>query len=574
MSASVTVKFDYADINDAQGYVDKLVSSWWGEGYNFYETAMDTSIKGSLTGGWLEASSPYGASYVEDAASNVGDKCSALTTMAGKWQTVSKNLGNYVQFLKDTDDKVQGIFDTLSAGYVDYSGFWGKCQWVEDGLYNLFSVDLVNWNAVTRMANNIDKLGQSHMDELLQDAKEWFQHGTGKYVLNIIGNVVGVGLAVIGTVAAFLAIPFSGGTSSAIALGCIAFAASGISTIITMWNGMVSNRQNYEALQKHEEDAGSARFYGNISGVSDWVYKNDLGSEFVNDICELGATGLDRLKATADVTAFVTGALQTLGTKMITNGDEIVGVALDFDKENVVNNLFKTFGVKREHLVPDTDVFKHENIITFETNYVNNQIATADMTSEFLVGEAALKANATDVTVSSLGNRTILVDSVKTYTDYSVVASGDGVNMLKMEQFNQHIHSSSIKYDFSGITEISKIDKAPGTVQMDNLLSFFGDEGKALAFNKGLNAANLGFKAVKTGLPIMKEEAEVGESVIDFQLSRMKGVSAFNNYLKPVPLELDENITLFLPYGKGMENYIKMEKADYKFLKEIGELVD
>ena len=72
----------------------------------------------------------------------------------------------------------------------------------------------------------------------------------------------------------------------------------------------------------------------------------------------------------------------------------------------------------------------------------------------------------------------------------------------------------------------------------------------------------------------MKEEAEVGESVIDFQLSRMKGVSAFNNYLKPVPLELDENITLFLPYGKGMENYIKMEKADYKFLKEIGELVD
>ena len=84
-----------------------------------------------------------------------------------------------------------------------------------------------------------------------------------------------------------------------------------------------------------------ARFYGDTSGYSSYVKKNDFGDEAENNEKKRDAKHFDELHSGADaVSAITTGAL-TFGTATTSYGKTV----FDFSKSNIMSNISKSLGI-------------------------------------------------------------------------------------------------------------------------------------------------------------------------------------------------------------------------------------
>lgn len=289
------------------------------------------------------------------------------------------------------------IFDTLSAGYVDYSGFWGKCQWLSDSIYNFCTVDMVNWNVVTRTASDIAQRANSYIEAWTQDVEEWFKYG--KYVVDIVASIAGAGLAIIGAVAAFLAIPFTGGSTAVVAVGLLGFAATSVSAVITIGNSATAITQDVRGMACLDENPGQARFYGTTESMSSFVAKNDLGSQEFNEMASEAAGVIDTVKAGADAVAVVTGGVSTLGTKTTVglNGQKLY--TFDFSRQNMTNNIWKTFGITRTQ---NTSVYNTTNSSVQVTQMIPDEVIGLNVMDDASLSLTAAQQNTYTATLSQL----------------------------------------------------------------------------------------------------------------------------------------------------------------------------
>lgn len=288
--------------------------------------------------------------YASTASSLAWQKINSLNNKANRFSAYEGSLNTLISTAKSKDNYVSSKIETIAGMYIEKRKWYQKAG---DWIYNTFCVDLANKWDWTRAFSDAAKWVGTKIDNVKEKISDWFKYGDGKYVLNILSAVGKVAAAVVVTIGAIAAIPFSGGSSIAIAIGCIAAAASGISTIITMINADATISSNTKSIlfsgnlfKKDDGNPSAARYYGDVSSLSDKWKKTDMGDAKTNKRYSVYGDIIDTTKVVADVTYFVC----TLGLKAgafrdyrYNNPAEHIK-RYDFSMKNLLHTLKGEFG--------------------------------------------------------------------------------------------------------------------------------------------------------------------------------------------------------------------------------------
>lgn len=461
----MVVTFDYNALNDAQSQMKRLDGYW--DGLQSYGRDLKSSISDALDEWRISGSEPYGNRYLESAQCAISDKKTYLNNEADEWGIRAVNIDDFVEYVQDRDNQVKNDLSILMREYVDYSGFFGLFRGVHDSIRNYIQVDLANSCAITRELMEFVKEKNDDLEDCLQDVEDLFQHGKGKYVLNIVGAVVGTVAAVAGAVAGIVAAPFSGGASLAItgaswaaAVACIGAVAGGVAAAMTAFNAGIQIGENFRALGT--DDPGEARFYGNVDGFSEFVNRTDLGDAEDNARWEIAGKVYDTVHATAEITSIVCGGLTAFGTKeVMVDGKKVL--KYDFSKQNVLNNVKKSLGVKIDK-IDEVEI----NASTMEV------FDYADDTSGMMVfkGEKNIKTSSIATTASddTIG---FTVNKMSGHSEYGGIVLSDGVRTSAYAEYVSVSNSSSLSVDIELVDSAKKIKSQNAT---DNLIKWFGKD--------------------------------------------------------------------------------------------------
>ncbi len=506
------IVFDYSEIKSAKSKAEDIAGGWFSSGIDDYKSGLKSSLKSPLDEWRLSESEPYGHAYVSSAQGNIDTKISALDTAATKWTNLATKLGDFVQYVQDRDSDVVNIFETTSDQYTDYKGLKGVFNYISDVAYNFFAVDLANSNGFTRAVADWGKEKADDFSSVLQDAEEYFKHGNGRYVLNMVGSVLGTVAAIAGTVVAIVSIPFTGGSTAVIAVGCIGATASAIAAMISAVNTCFAVKENCEAL-KLEEDPGAARFHGDVEKFSDYVEKTDFGSKEANEFMEKSAKNVDTVKAVADTVSTVCSVATTFGTKTTVVGVDDVGkditkTSFDFSAGNVKKNVLKTFGF-------DVDSKK----VTTDTMQINE---TKVVSSADDIGNATI-----DITNASYDvQKTTMVSSADEIGDVTVDITKTSYDAQKTTMF-------------SSVEDIDDINKV-GDTTLDITKATYDANYKSTIFEKTVDVAEDGAKNVTKTVTFNKAKVSTEySSVVASNNVVTQGVSTYTRHAEAASTVID-----------------------------------
>lgn len=282
--------------------------------------------------------------YTSTASNLAQKKINALTSKKSELSKFESSVKSLVSTAKDADEKVSKRIGSIADTYI------GKRSWIQqriDAIYDTFCVDLPNsWDWTRAASDQLKKWGTNVSKEII-DVKNWFKHGDGRYVLNCVYAVGTVVLATVATCTAILAIPFTGGTSAAIAVGIIGAAASAIGTAITCANAEAAIESNTKALSLSEEgETGAARYYGSVSSLSQKWAKTDMGDAGTNASYQFFGKAVDTTKTLADITAFTCTFVNAMGAvrDYRCRPENRIKSYGDFSMKNIKHNITGEFG--------------------------------------------------------------------------------------------------------------------------------------------------------------------------------------------------------------------------------------
>lgn len=299
--------------------------------------------------------------YASTASTLAWQKISNLTDKASRFVSFEDSVRNFSSFAKNKDKYVSGQIETVASMYVKERTWYQKAG---DWLYNTFCVDIPNKFDWTRSFFDCAKRVFGDIGDALEKVHDWFKYGDGKYILNITLSVLGTVAAIGGAIAAICAIPFTGGATIPIVIGCIGAAAASVGAVITTVNSVTSITQNAKALSlsgdvfdANDGNPGAARYYGNTSKLSDYWKKNDMGDEATNKGFEKAGKIIDTTKTVADVTSFVCSiaSLGNVHDYRIKNGNADINIRYNGDKwykgysftyDNIKRNIMHDMGFK------------------------------------------------------------------------------------------------------------------------------------------------------------------------------------------------------------------------------------
>ena len=294
------VRLVYGFLEDTVDYASKVRTK-----IDDYITNIGKVINTPISN--LSGSDTYG--YAQSAAELATQKTSELLTKKTYFDNLESSLNNVISTAKSVDSTVENNISSIAECYIE------KRKWYEaagDWIYNTFCVDLANHFSLVRdfvdgLKWVVDKVGN-----VLHIVHDWFKYGDGKYIWKITTAFVGAVVAVSGAIAAFCTIPFSGGLSIPLVIGCIGFAATTIGAIITVGNSLSTIYTSGKALtlsgnifDDDDGNPGAARYYGSASKMSEVFDKFDLGDKNTNDGLKTAGKIIDTTKVVADTTAFV-----------------------------------------------------------------------------------------------------------------------------------------------------------------------------------------------------------------------------------------------------------------------------
>lgn len=542
------VIFDYGALADAKSNAKKVVTGW--NGIDDYKSGLNNKLKSSLDEWRLAKQEPYGHSYVSNAKQDIADKVSQLNTARTQWINLSTTLENFLQYVKDRDDKVVTIFKTTSSQYIDYSGIGGFFNYIGDGLYNLFAVDLANCNGFTRA---IADWGKEKMDDLsyvVQQADDWFRHGNGRYVLNIVGSVALTAVAIAGVAISIIGLPFTGGASCTTAVACISVlgvAAGTISAAISAYNTGYAINANLEALE-NADDPGRARFHGDITKYSEYVTKTDLGSKEANEKAEAQGKFLDTTKAVADVVQVGTGLATTFGTKSVELIDDAGKVtkytSFDMSPSNIKTNVLKTFGFKATKEAASMDVVE-VNQSTIISNADEIGDTTIDVTKATYDMDYKSATFEKKVTITENGKKTVTktatYNKANVSTEYKSMVASNNVVTQEFSTYVAHAEASTTVIDYTNAA--SSIKSVAATKAVNDSL-----------FKKGLTGIKDTSSKVATVTTILKASDEDRvESTIYNLVKKNYFVSQVDKYIIKYDAVKDEGY-LFGDAGKKLDS--------------------
>lgn len=300
--------------------------------------------------------------YVSTASSLAQQKITSLSDLSTRFSNYETSLSAFVSDTKSTDKKVESEINKIADACIEKRTWYQKTG---DWIYNTFCVDLANSNGLFRTISDAAKWCVDKGGNVLGKVKDWFKYGDGKYVWNIATSVIATVVAVGGAVAAVCAIPFTGGATIPIVIGCIGAAAASIGAFITVANSKTTIKSNTKAiklsgnlLDDDDGNPGVARYYGNVSKLSEYWAKTDLGDAKTNMKFESLGKGIDRTKVVADVTALVC-SVASLGNvrdlRITTVGKSNINTRYNkgkwykgysFTPKNIIKNIKADMGIK------------------------------------------------------------------------------------------------------------------------------------------------------------------------------------------------------------------------------------
>lgn len=246
--------------------------------------------------------------YASTASSLAWQKITALNNKASRFSAYEGSVTTLISTAKSKDKYVSDQIETIAGMYVEKRKWYQKAG---DWIYNTFCVDLANKWDWTRDFSDAAKWVGNKIGNAFEPIADWFKYGDGKYVWNIVSSVVGAVVAIGGAIAAVCAIPFTGGATIPIVIGCIGAAAAAVGAVITTVNSVTSVVQNSKAIAKsgnlfdeNDGDPSAARHYGSQTKLSTWIEKNDFGDKKTNENWGNFGETVDTIKVVADVTSF------------------------------------------------------------------------------------------------------------------------------------------------------------------------------------------------------------------------------------------------------------------------------
>jgi len=296
------ITIDYSEINSAA----KKARSASGY-FEDFEEELEKKVSKKLSG--LPGSDSKG--NIGNAKSVVSSKIKELREKKKYYSDLASSLEKLADNIEYEEKSVVTDVRYIATEALELnrqSKWQAFCQWA----YGTFCVDMLNWNPVTRFIGNGIKKGLDWVQEKGTKIVDWFKHGEGKYYLGIALDVLAVAGAICGTVVAIALAVATGGAAAPLVVAAI---ASTIGTVMTMVDSGFSIANKIKALKVEQEtgDPGRARYYGNISGVSDTIDKTDMGGKTANDVWGVVGTGYDVIHVAADITAVVSGTIGAAG---------------------------------------------------------------------------------------------------------------------------------------------------------------------------------------------------------------------------------------------------------------------
>lgn len=499
---------DYSALEDAKASAKKIVTGW--NGIDNYQDSLNNKLKDAISEGRLSKSEPYNHPYIANAQQDITVKVNALNATKSQWIDLSSTIDNFMTFVKDREDKVVTIFKTTSSQYTDYKGKKGFFNYLYDNGYSFITVNLANSNGFTRKIADFSKSVYDDFSHVKTQVEDYFKHGNGRYVLNMVKSVGLTTVAVIGLIGSIIALPFTGGASCTTALACIALigtAATAIGAGIQAFNTRKTIEENIKAL-KLSEDPGAARFYGDTESYSDFVEKNDLGSKEANDKAEKKGKFLDLSEAACNILAIGTGFINSVGTSTVNMvddaGNAIARTRIDLSPSNIKTNVLGQLGIKTGtstetfNFASESDSFI-PNIADDigDTNIANiaddigdtNLVRTTDNVDDTRIGAMGSRQSTsrTDVSLDStstvredgLTNRTARITRENTTTDYQALVESNNRGTRVHERYSTHAERSTTVIDFSeAASSVDTMDaiEASSNSKLQNTLNNIEDK--------------------------------------------------------------------------------------------------
>ena len=322
--SAITIKYD--ELQASSHYAKKLAREL--DDYSNRITKKISKPVNSLPGSDKRG---YISNIVDGASAKIrelNNRSNMFDTYAGKGET-------FVKKAYEADKKVESSIKSTAKSYIGERNFW---QAACDCIYNFLFVDLANKSDLVRFIKDITKSGWSYVTSFTEKARDWFKHGNGRYVWNIVSAVVVTVVAIVGAITA-VATAIAGGPLLAVVLAVITAGAAIVSAIITTVNSAVKVYNNAKALS--EDNPGVARYVGGIDGISDAVEKYDMGDTEDNKNWETTGKVIDTTKTVCDVIGIVKGITDLGAVKSELTG-RITGYK--FNKNNIMTNIRSNLG--------------------------------------------------------------------------------------------------------------------------------------------------------------------------------------------------------------------------------------
>lgn len=322
--ATVTIK--YSKLEDTSNYAKKLSKN-----LNGYADEIKRKVTSPISG--LPGNDNRG--YASTASSSASKKIRELQDNSSRFDTFSQDVERFVATAKRADSTVAKSIKSTASSYVGersaWDGFW-------DFLWNTVCVDFFNGTAAGRFIKDCATTAWSKVTSVAEKVHDWFKHGDGKYVWNIVAGVVATVAAIAGAITAVAAV-IAGGPVIAVVLAVVAAVAAVVGAVITTVNSGVKIYNNAKALSS--DDPGVSRYLGTIDGYSDATKKYDMGDAEDNKKWETSGKVVDTTKTVCDVIGILKGVTDLGAVKSDITG-RITGYK--FNKNNVMSNIRKSMG--------------------------------------------------------------------------------------------------------------------------------------------------------------------------------------------------------------------------------------
>lgn len=325
-----SIKIKYDELEESSKYAKKLSGE-----LDDYSNRITRKIKSPVSS--LPGNDRNG--YASNIAAHASSKIRELNDKSNMFKSYADNVQKFVANAERADKTVEKSIRSTAKAYVGERSKW---QAFCDNVYNFLFVECANKYDFVRFLTDAAKSGWSYVTSFTEKAREWFKHGAGKYVWNIVSAVVATVGAIVGAITAVAAV-IAGGPVLAVVLAIIAAGAAIVGAVITTINSGVKVYNNVKAL--NEDDPGVARYVGNIGGVSDAVEKYDMGDAEDNRNWEMAGDYIDTLETTCEVIGIVTSFAKTateLGMVKNVRSGKIEGYK--FSKENIKFNIKSKLG--------------------------------------------------------------------------------------------------------------------------------------------------------------------------------------------------------------------------------------